>query len=38
LRLPFQISAVLLVLLEALGCWIGVRIFVHGSEHRALTT
>jgi hypothetical protein len=38
LNLPFQISAVLLVLLEAIGCWIGVRIFVHGSEHRALTT
>jgi hypothetical protein len=38
LKLPFQISAVLLVLLEALGCWIGVRIFVHESGQRALTT
>jgi hypothetical protein len=38
LRLPFQISAALLVLLEALGCWIGVRIFVHGCEQRAVTT
>ena len=27
LRLPFQVSAVLLALLEALGCWIGLRIF-----------
>lgn len=27
LRLPFQASAVLLLILEALGCWIGVRIF-----------
>jgi hypothetical protein len=38
LRLPFQISAVLLVLLEALGCWIGVRIFAHGSEQGTVTT
>jgi hypothetical protein len=35
LRLPFQISAVPLVLLEALGCWIGVWIFVHASEQKA---
>jgi hypothetical protein len=34
LRLPFQVSAVLLVLLEALGCWIGLRILVHGPEQR----
>jgi hypothetical protein len=27
LRSPFQVSAVLLALLEALGCWIGFRIF-----------
>jgi hypothetical protein len=27
LTLPFQISAVLLVLLEALGCWVGFKIF-----------
>lgn len=26
-RLPFQISAVLLVLLEAFGCWIGLRMW-----------
>jgi hypothetical protein len=38
LRLPFQVSAVLLVVLEALGCWIGIRIFVQTSARRALTT
>jgi hypothetical protein len=38
LRLPFQISAVLLVLLEALGCCVGLRIFVYASQQRALTT
>jgi hypothetical protein len=27
LRLPFQASAVLLLILEVLGCWIGVRMF-----------
>lgn len=27
LRLPFQVSAVLLAILEALGCWVGFRIF-----------
>ncbi len=27
LTLPFQVSAVLLALLEALGCWVGFRIF-----------
>ncbi len=27
LTLPFQVSAVLLALLEVLGCWIGLRIF-----------
>jgi hypothetical protein len=36
LRLPFQISAVLLVLLEALGCWVGIRIFVRMPVQRAL--
>jgi len=29
LALPFQASAVLLVLLEGLGCWVGLRIFAH---------
>jgi hypothetical protein len=29
LRLPFQVSAVLLTVLEALGCWIGLRMFIH---------
>lgn len=38
LRLPFQISAVLLVLLEALGCWVGIRIFLRSSVQRALKT
>jgi hypothetical protein len=28
LRLPFQVSAVLLALLEALGCWVGFKVFV----------
>src|SRR6266478_1638214 len=36
LTLPFQVSAVLLSLLEALGCWIGIRIFVQFSVRRAL--
>lgn len=36
LRLPFQISAVLLVLLEALGGWVGIRIFAQMSVPRAL--
>ena len=36
LRLPFQISAVLLALLEALGCWFGIRIFVRMPAQRAL--
>lgn len=30
LTLPFQVSAVLLVFLEALSCWVGLRIFAHG--------
>jgi len=34
LRLPFQISAVLLLILEALGCWIGVRMFASMPERR----
>ena len=38
LRLPFQVCAVLLVVLEALGCWIGIRIFVQTSARRALTS
>ena len=38
LTLSFQISAVLLVLLEALGCWVGVRIFAHLSARPALNT
>ena len=29
LRLPFQVSAVLLAVLEALGCLIGLRMFMH---------
>jgi hypothetical protein len=29
LRLSFQISAMLLELLEALGCWVAIRIFAH---------
>jgi hypothetical protein len=36
LRLLFQISAVLLVLLEALGCWFGILIFVRLPVQRAL--
>jgi hypothetical protein len=36
LRFAFQVSAVLLVLLEALGCWIGIRIFAQMSVRRAL--
>jgi len=27
LTFPFQVSAVLLIVLEALGCWVGIRIF-----------
>jgi hypothetical protein len=38
LTLSFQISAVLLVLLEALGCWVGIRIFAHSSARPALNT
>ena len=38
LRLPFQISAVLLVFLEALGCYAGLRIFLRTSVQRALKT
>ena len=38
LSLSFQISAVLLVLLEALGCWVGIRIFAHLSARPALNT
>jgi hypothetical protein len=38
LTLPFQISAVLLVLLEALGCWVGIRMFAHMSVRRELKT
>ena len=34
----YQISALLLVLLEALGCWIGIRIFAHLSARPALKT
>lgn len=32
----FQISAVLLAFLEALGCWVGIRIFAHSSTRPAL--
>jgi len=38
LRLSFQISAVLLVLLEAIGCWVAIRIFAHLSARPALNT
>jgi hypothetical protein len=38
LTLSFQISAVLLVLLEALGCWVGIRIFAHLSARPGLNT
>jgi len=38
LRLPFQVSAVLLVLLEALGCWIGFRIFASMTVRGTLST
>jgi hypothetical protein len=38
LTLSFQISAVLLVLLEALGCWVGIRIFANLSARHALNT
>jgi len=38
LRLPFQISAVLLVLLETLGCWVGIRIFLRSRAQPALKT
>ena len=33
-RVPFQISAVLLVILEALGVWLGLRIFASGKYTR----
>jgi hypothetical protein len=36
LTLSFQISAVLLALLEALGCWAGIRIFAQLSPRPAL--
>jgi hypothetical protein len=38
LRLSFQISAMLLELLEALGCWVGIRIFAHSPARPALNT
>jgi len=38
LRLPSQVSAVLLALFEAPGCWIGIRIFVQTSARRAWTS
>ena len=38
LRLTFQISAMLLELLEALGCWVGIRIFAHSWARPALNT
>jgi hypothetical protein len=38
LRLPFQASAVLLALLEALGCWTGLRIFASMTVRGALST
>ena len=38
LRLPFQISAILLALLEALGCWVGIRIFAHLSARPGSNT
>ena len=38
LRLSFRISALLLVVLEALGCWIGIRTFAHLSARAALKT
>jgi hypothetical protein len=34
LRLSFQISAILLVFLEALGCWVGIRIFAYSRIRR----
>ena len=36
--LVYQISAVLLVILEALGCWLGVRMFTNSPTKRVLTT
>jgi hypothetical protein len=36
LTLPFQVSAVLFALLEALGCWVGIRIFVQISARDML--
>jgi hypothetical protein len=38
LRLSFQISAMLLALLEALGCWVGIRIFARLPARPALNT
>jgi hypothetical protein len=35
LTLPFQISAVALVILEALGCWVGIKAFMYSHEHGA---
>ena len=34
LRLPYQISATLLVLLEATGCWLGIRMFAASLKSR----
>lgn len=31
---PFQVSAVLLVVLEALGCWVGLRTLMYSRENR----
>jgi len=38
LRLSFQISTMLLALLEALGCWVGIHIFARSSARPALNT
>jgi hypothetical protein len=38
LRFSFQISTMLLALLEALGCWVGIHIFAHASARPALNT
>jgi hypothetical protein len=37
LRLPFQVSAMLLAVLEAVGCWIALRMFIHDGNGRPLT-
>jgi hypothetical protein len=36
LRLPFQVSAVLLAVLEVLGCWIGLWIFTYRRDEHPL--